>query len=76
MLSMGRVMTTHTCKRKNNASAFEPIVMAALERCALKTLAEAADSDVLSLLENMAFFTDPQGGVHHPFGQTQLKRSS
>ena len=26
---------------------------------------------LLSLLENMAYFTDPHGGVHHPFGTSQ-----
>lgn len=29
---------------------------------------------VCAVVENMAFFTDPSGGVHHPFGTTQLER--
>ena len=28
---------------------------------------------IVSLVENMSFFTDPQGGVHHPFGLSQLE---
>jgi Mrp family chromosome partitioning ATPase len=28
---------------------------------------------VAGLIENMAYFTDPQGGVHYPFGRTQLE---
>ena len=28
---------------------------------------------IAGLIENMAFFTDPTGAVHHPFGQTQLE---
>jgi len=27
---------------------------------------------ILSLVENMSYFTDPHGGVHHPFGTSQL----
>ena len=29
---------------------------------------------IVGLVENMAYFTDPSGGVHHPFGTTQLAR--
>ena len=28
---------------------------------------------IAGLVENMAFFTDPRGDVHHPFGKTQLE---
>ena len=27
---------------------------------------------LLAVLENMAYFKDPRGDVHHPFGKTQL----
>ena len=27
---------------------------------------------IAALVENMAYFTDPRGDVHHPFGRTQL----
>ena len=27
---------------------------------------------LIGLIENMAFFTDPAGGTHYPFGHTQL----
>ena len=28
---------------------------------------------IAALVENMAYFTDPRGEVHHPFGRTQLE---
>ena len=46
---------------------------ACVQHCLILRHASTWQVPLLSVLENMAYFKDPRGEVHHPFGKTQLE---